>query len=46
MLRLMRVRTSGSKRLCRNISPALAAAPINARQACFRPVTEDGLAGY
>src|SRR5690349_856960 len=29
--------------LCRNISPALAAAPIIARQACFRPVTEDGL---
>jgi glycine/D-amino acid oxidase-like deaminating enzyme len=29
--------------LCRNISPALAGAPIKARQACFRPVTEDGL---
>ena len=29
--------------LCRNISPALAVAPIKARQACFRPVTEDGL---
>jgi hypothetical protein len=29
--------------LCRTISPALAAAPIKARQACFRPVTEDGL---
>jgi glycine/D-amino acid oxidase-like deaminating enzyme len=29
--------------MCRNISPALAAAPIKARQACFRPVTEDGL---
>src|SRR5262245_2018249 len=29
--------------LCRNISPALATAPIKARQACFRPVTEDGL---
>jgi glycine/D-amino acid oxidase-like deaminating enzyme len=29
--------------LCRNISPALAAAPIKAWQACFRPVTEDGL---
>src|SRR5262249_56957132 len=28
--------------LCRNISPALASAPIKARQACFRPVTEDG----
>ena len=29
--------------MCRNISPALAAAPITARQVCFRPVTEDGL---
>ena len=29
--------------LCQTISPALAAAPIKARQACFRPVTEDGL---
>jgi glycine/D-amino acid oxidase-like deaminating enzyme len=29
--------------MCRNISPALAGAPIVARQACFRPVTEDGL---
>jgi glycine/D-amino acid oxidase-like deaminating enzyme len=29
--------------MCRNISPALAEAPIVARQACFRPVTEDGL---
>jgi glycine/D-amino acid oxidase-like deaminating enzyme len=29
--------------LCRTISPALAAAPIIARQACFRPMTEDGL---
>jgi glycine/D-amino acid oxidase-like deaminating enzyme len=29
--------------MCRAISPALAAAPIRARQACFRPVTEDGL---
>jgi glycine/D-amino acid oxidase-like deaminating enzyme len=29
--------------LCRNISSALAAAPIKARQACFRPVTQDGL---
>ena len=29
--------------MCRTISPALAAAPIVARQACFRPVTEDGL---
>jgi glycine/D-amino acid oxidase-like deaminating enzyme len=29
--------------MCRTISPALAAASIVARQACFRPVTEDGL---
>lgn len=29
--------------LCRAISPVLAAAPIRKRQACFRPVTEDGL---
>ena len=29
--------------LCRHVSPALAAAPIVARQACFRPVTEDGV---
>lgn len=29
--------------LCRTISPVLAAAPIRARQACFRPVTDDGL---
>jgi glycine/D-amino acid oxidase-like deaminating enzyme len=29
--------------LCRNISPVLAEARIVARQACFRPVTEDGL---
>jgi len=29
--------------LCRNISSALTAAPIKARQVCFRPVTEDGL---
>ena len=29
--------------MCRNISPALAGAAIVARQACFRPVTEDGL---
>jgi glycine/D-amino acid oxidase-like deaminating enzyme len=29
--------------LCRKISPALAAAPIKTRQACFRPVLEDGL---
>jgi glycine/D-amino acid oxidase-like deaminating enzyme len=29
--------------MCRTISPLLAAAPIKARQACFRPVAEDGL---
>jgi glycine/D-amino acid oxidase-like deaminating enzyme len=29
--------------MCRTLSPAFAAAPIVARQACFRPVTEDGL---
>jgi glycine/D-amino acid oxidase-like deaminating enzyme len=29
--------------LCRRISPALAAARIKTRQACFRPVVEDGL---
>jgi glycine/D-amino acid oxidase-like deaminating enzyme len=29
--------------MCRTISPALAKATIVARQACFRPVTEDGL---
>jgi len=29
--------------LCRSLSPALADAPIVAHQACFRPVTEDGL---
>ena len=29
--------------LCRGLSPALATAPITARQACFRPVTQDGL---
>ena len=29
--------------LCRKISPALAAAPIKTRQACFRPVLADGL---
>ena len=29
--------------MCRSLSPALATAPIVARQACFRPVTEDGL---
>ena len=29
--------------LCRAVSPVLATAPIVAHQACFRPVTEDGL---
>jgi glycine/D-amino acid oxidase-like deaminating enzyme len=29
--------------MCRNISPVIAAMPIKVRQACFRPVTEDGL---
>jgi glycine/D-amino acid oxidase-like deaminating enzyme len=29
--------------LCRSLSPAFAEAPIVARQACFRPVAEDGL---
>jgi len=29
--------------LCRSLAPALADAPIVTRQACFRPVTEDGL---
>lgn len=29
--------------MCRAMSPALANAPILARQACFRPVTQDGL---
>lgn len=31
------------ERLCRSLSPAIASAPIVARQACFRPVTEDGV---
>ncbi len=31
------------ERLCRSLSPAIADAPIVARQACFRPVTEDGV---
>jgi glycine/D-amino acid oxidase-like deaminating enzyme len=31
------------ERLCRSLAPALAEAPIVARQACFRPVTEDGV---
>jgi glycine/D-amino acid oxidase-like deaminating enzyme len=30
-------------RMCARISPVLAEAPVIARQACFRPVTEDGL---
>jgi glycine/D-amino acid oxidase-like deaminating enzyme len=29
--------------LCRSLSPVLAASPIVRRQACFRPVTDDGL---
>ena len=29
--------------LCRAVVPALATAPIVAKQACFRPLTEDGL---
>ena len=29
--------------MCRALSPVLAAAKIAARQACFRPVTADGL---
>jgi glycine/D-amino acid oxidase-like deaminating enzyme len=29
--------------ICRGMSPALAAAPVVAAQACFRPVTRDGL---
>jgi glycine/D-amino acid oxidase-like deaminating enzyme len=29
--------------LCRSLSPILAAAPVVARQACFRPVAEDGV---
>jgi glycine/D-amino acid oxidase-like deaminating enzyme len=29
--------------MCRTLSPAFTDAPIVARQACFRPVTEDGL---
>ena len=31
------------EQLCREVSPILAAAPILARQACYRPVTQDGL---
>ena len=29
--------------MCRSLSPVLARAPILARQACYRPVTRDGL---
>jgi glycine/D-amino acid oxidase-like deaminating enzyme len=29
--------------ICRDLSPVLASARITARQACFRPVTRDGL---
>ena len=29
--------------LCRSLSPVLAEAKIVARQACFRPITQDGL---
>ncbi|MBS0549305.1 MAG: FAD-binding oxidoreductase [Proteobacteria bacterium] len=29
--------------LCRSLSPAIASAPIVAKQACFRPVTESGV---
>jgi glycine/D-amino acid oxidase-like deaminating enzyme len=29
--------------MCRQLSPVLAGAPILARQACYRPVTRDGL---
>ena len=31
------------ERMCREMSPALASAKILARQACYRPVTRDGL---
>ncbi|MFO1058326.1 MAG: FAD-binding oxidoreductase [Dongiaceae bacterium] len=31
------------RRICAALSPALAAAPVRAAQACFRPVTRDGL---
>jgi glycine/D-amino acid oxidase-like deaminating enzyme len=31
------------ERLCRSLSPAIADAPVVARQACFRPVTESGI---
>jgi len=29
--------------MCRQLSPALGQAPVRARQACYRPVTRDGL---
>ena len=29
--------------MCRQLSPALAQAPVRARQACYRPMTRDGL---
>ncbi|WP_457849415.1 hypothetical protein, partial [Staphylococcus aureus] len=29
--------------ICRAVAPALKEAPVVARQACFRPLTEDGL---
>ncbi len=29
--------------ICRDLSPVLSAAPIRARQACYRPVTRDGV---
>jgi glycine/D-amino acid oxidase-like deaminating enzyme len=29
--------------MCRSLSPVLAAAPVLVRQACYRPVTRDGL---
>ncbi|HVH82455.1 MAG TPA: FAD-binding oxidoreductase [Stellaceae bacterium] len=29
--------------MCASVSPVLAASPIVARQACYRPVTRDGL---
>jgi glycine/D-amino acid oxidase-like deaminating enzyme len=31
------------RRICRDISPILASSPILAEQACYRPVTRDGL---
>ncbi len=29
--------------MCNRIAPALARSPVLARQACYRPITEDGL---